>query len=106
MSSSRWVALLHLGILAACDQRADGLVDPAPSQVVPGIGHNAAAVPVTVAGLHFWVKPTQRVGGGPGVVVDGTYRAWLGETELSAVTRLDDQHPPFPRRARKEGRCS
>jgi len=53
--------------------------------VRPAAAYTSTDVPLEISGEHFEPVASQRVGGGGGVEVDSTFRAFLGSVELKDV---------------------
>jgi hypothetical protein len=86
-SSPRAWRLAALGAvaLAACGVASGPSVPaPVPKSVVPSAGFTGRDVSVRINGENFLARPT-------GTQLDTTQRAWLDDTELSAVTWVDAQ---------------
>jgi len=82
-------AIALLAITGGACAPAEG-VDPRPLGVDPGSGYVGVDTRVVIRGEGFSVRALQPAAGGA-PAVDDRYRAWLGGTELGAVTRVDVQ---------------
>ena len=71
-------------LFAACS-RGSTRPAPAPMGVQPSAAYTSADVPVTIVGEHFEPVASERLGNGGGLQVDSSFRAFLGDIELSQV---------------------
>jgi IPT/TIG domain len=86
--SKRWALLLVALSAAGCRSNA-GLPAPQLSTIEPSTG--AAGVAVTIVGANFYAQVQEDLGQNA-PVIDDTFQAWLGDTELGSVTRVDSTH--------------
>jgi hypothetical protein len=82
---SRYARAIAVCALFAACSRGSTRPGPQPTGLLPPAGYTAQDLPVTIAGQSFEPTARQQVGGGGGVEVDSTFRAFLGPTELKDV---------------------
>jgi hypothetical protein len=77
---------VFLGLLGGCGTRLPG--PPAPTSLDPDVAVAGVPVEVVIRGTGFDLAVRTSLGSSS-VTVGDTFRAWLGETELTAVTWVD-----------------
>lgn len=87
MSFSRLAAAAVLCALAC--GRAQVPQPPQPQTIVPRAARTIGDVRVVIGGASFALLASRRLG--QGISVEGQFRAWLGNTELSQVAWVDGQ---------------
>ncbi|MBI5547809.1 MAG: hypothetical protein HY901_28330 [Deltaproteobacteria bacterium] len=92
LTAARLAALLLVGTVAAAAASAcrdnSSLTPPMLSAVEPASGGNGSDLAIKIVGQDLWTKAEQSLEGQP-TVLDMSFRAWLGETELGDVQRID-----------------
>ncbi len=62
---------------------------PAPKSIAPSAGYAGDQTPVTIKGDSFLAQATQSLDPSVSPAIRSDFRAWLGETELLSVSRVD-----------------